>query len=128
MPQPYPPQMGIPPPTTDLGGPPYSSTSTSNASSSAYPAPLPSYGNEAPRRSLEHPPGYHQDVYASDLTSEQRRAMESSNDNSSRTGTESSGGGDGEGVWNTLGKMASQAGAKLAETEAGIWRSINKEK
>ena len=128
MPQPYPPQMSMAPPTTASGGYSRSSTSTSNAPSSAYPVALPLSGNEAASRSLDHPPGYHQNVYASDLTSEQRRAMESSNDNTSRASTEKTVGEDGEGVWNTLGKMAQQAGAKIAETEAGIWRSINKEK
>jgi hypothetical protein len=54
--------------------------------------------------------------------------MEFNNDNTSRASAEKTGGDESEGVWNTLGKMAQQAGAKLAETEAGIWRSINKEK
>lgn len=126
--QSYPHQMGIPPPTTTSGGYSHTSTSTSRNPSSAYPVSLPQSGDGAARRSLEHPPGYYQNVYASDLTSEQRRAMEFNNDNTSRASTEKPGGEDGEGVWNTLGKMASQAGAKIAETEAGIWRSINKEK
>jgi hypothetical protein len=54
--------------------------------------------------------------------------MEVSNENTSQGSTEKTVGDHGEGVWNTLGKMAQQAGAKIAETEAGIWRSINKEK
>lgn len=120
--QPYPPQMSIPPPTSAFGGQqqPRSSTSTTQAASSSYhPVQLP------PRRSLEHPPGYQQNVYASDLTSEQRRAMET---NASRENPERMGGEQGgDGVWNTLGKMAQQAGAKIAKTEASVWRSINKE-
>lgn len=126
--QPYPPQMSIPPPTSTFGSQqPRSSTSTTQAASSSYrPVQVSSSeGDGAPRRSLEHPPGYQQNVYASDLTSEQRRAMET---NASRENSEGMMGGEhGEGMWNTLGKMAQQAGAKIAETEASVWRSINKE-
>ncbi|KAG9233990.1 hypothetical protein BJ875DRAFT_27997 [Amylocarpus encephaloides] len=123
MPQPYPPQMSIPPPTTAFGQP-HSVTSTSNASSSSYPVPLPSQDDG--RHSFEHPPGYHQNINASELTSEQRRAIEASN--TSRDSSERMSGEEGEGVWNSLGKMAQQAGAKISEAEAGIWRSINAEK
>lgn len=48
--------------------------------------------------------------------------------NASQSTSEKLGAEDGKSVWNTLGKMAQQAGAKIADTEAGIWRSINKEK
>ena len=128
LPQPYPPQMAIPPPSEALGGQPHRSTPTTNASSFAHPVSLPFSTDEAPRRSLEHPPGYHQNVYASELTSDRRRAMEANNNSTLRGNFDRVGGEDDEGVWNTLGKMASQAGTKIAETEAGIWRSINKER
>ena len=128
MPQPYPPQMAIPPPTAAIGGQPHSSTYTSNTASYSYPVSLPSSDDGASTQMLEHPPGYHQNVYASDLTSEQRRAAEASNSNASRGISERMGGEESDGVWNTLGKMAQQAGAKIAETESSIWRSINKEK
>ncbi|CAG8955187.1 hypothetical protein HYFRA_00007203 [Hymenoscyphus fraxineus] len=125
MPQPYPPQMSIPPPTAPFGGQqPRSSTSTTQNASSSYPVQLSSSGDGASRRSLEHPPGYQQNVYASDLTSEQRRAMEAANASRENSGGM---GEQGEGVWDALGKMAQQAGAKIAETEASVWRSINKE-
>jgi len=58
MRQPYPAQMSIPPPTNAYGTqPPLSSTSTTATSSSPCPVALPSDNYDAPRRSLEHPPG-----------------------------------------------------------------------
>jgi len=130
MPQPYPPQMSIPPPTTAFGAqPPTSSTSTTTAASSSYPVPLQSAEYGAPRRSLEHPPGYQQNVYASELTSDQRRAQEASNASAlgGHDGYEDVGGLDPEGVWSTAKKWAQTAGEKISEAETEVWRRINKE-
>jgi len=126
MGQPYPPQMRIPPPTTTYGSqPPSSSTSTTNTASASYPVAI-SAGYETPRRSLEHPPGYQQNVYASELTSEQRRAQEANasteigaQDSSENVGTMD--------LLNTAKKWAQQAGEKISEAEAEVWRKINKE-
>lgn len=124
-------QMGIPPPSSAFGGqPPTSSTATSNTPSSSYPVQIPLTESGGPRRSLEHPPGYHQNVYASDQTSEQRRAQETINASSALGGrepTENAGAMDSESIWNTAKKWTQQAGEKLSEAEAEVWRKINKD-
>ncbi len=125
----FPPQMAHPPPTATYGSqPPKSSTSTTSAPSGPYPVAIPST-EPGPRRSLEHPPGYHQNVYASELTSDQRRAQEAqlANDSSRDPGTGSAAGFDSDGVWSTARKWAQQAGEKISEAEAEVWRKINKD-
>jgi hypothetical protein len=123
--------MGIPPPSSAFGGqPPASSTSTSNTASSSYPVQIPSTKSGGPRRSLEHPPGYYQNVYASEQTSEQRRAQEAINASSALRGRESAeklSAMDSESIWNTARKWTQQAGEKLSEAEAEVWRKFNKE-
>lgn len=119
-------QMGIPPPTQQHRAQPLgSSTTTTTTASASYPVAIPSLELGAPRRSLEHPPNYQQNVYASELTSDQRRAQEA---NTSRTGaedtSESVGGID---FLNTAKKWAQHAGEKISEAEAEVWRRINKE-
>jgi hypothetical protein len=112
-------QMGIPPPTQGIQ-PPRSSTSTTTTASASYPMAIPS---EA-RRSLEHPVGYQQNVYASELTSDQR-AQEA---NMSRIGAHApSENVEGVDFLNTAKKWAQQAGEKISEAEAEVWRRINKE-
>lgn len=63
MPQPYPPQMAIPPPTNSYAAqPPSSSTITANTTThTTYLPSLQDY--EAPRRSLEHPPGQYTSLF-----------------------------------------------------------------
>lgn len=124
----FPPQMGYAPPTMTYGSqPPKSSTSTTNTSSMPYPVAISSPGNGT----LEHPPGYHQDVYAAELTSDQRRAHEDAEANNSSgfgvPNTGSSNGFEPEGVWNTAKKWAQQAGEKIQATEADVWKKINNE-
>ncbi|TVY47543.1 hypothetical protein LOCC1_G002565 [Lachnellula occidentalis] len=128
---PLPSQMSIPPPSSAFGGqPPTSSTATANTPSSSYPVQIPLTESGGPRRSLEHPPGYHQNVYASDQTSEQRRAQETINASSATSGRESSenvGAMGSESIWNTAKKWTQQAGEKISEAEAEVWRKINKD-
>jgi hypothetical protein len=129
MPKPYSPQMWIPPPTAAVvDRPPSSSTTTTTAPSSRYPVPLPTSEYGAPRRSLEHPPGYYQNVYASELTNEQRRAQEANNSSGlGGYGSSDKGNGmDAESLWNTAKQWVTVAGDKISETEAEIWRRINK--
>ncbi|KAH7360538.1 hypothetical protein BKA65DRAFT_187611 [Rhexocercosporidium sp. MPI-PUGE-AT-0058] len=129
--QPYPPQMSYAPPVTYDSQPPSSSTSTTNAPSMLYPVAIPT-AEGSPRRSLEHPPGYYQNVYASELTSDQRRAQETEQANkSSGLGltTQDKGSADGfesEGVWGTAKKWAQTAGGKISVAEAEVWKKINK--
>ncbi|RDW71344.1 hypothetical protein BP6252_07907 [Coleophoma cylindrospora] len=136
MPQLYPPQMGMPPPTGTFGAQPLgSSTTTSNTSSSAYPIALPVH--DARRQSLEHPPGYHQNVYASELTSDQRRAQEASNASTPApsglpglgglSNPDEGSGLDAASIFNTAKKWAQVAGEKISEGEKEVWRRINKE-
>ena len=134
MPRPYPPQMSIPPPISAYGAqPPTSSTRTANVPPSAYPAPI--QGDyEAPRRSLEHPPGYQQNSYASEPSSDQRRGQVAANNSSNLGGLggyqsseKGSGGIDTESMWNTAKTWVTAAGEKISETEQEIWRRINKE-
>jgi len=134
--QPYPPQMAIPPPTTAYGAqPPTSSTSTTTTPSSAYPVSLAVDHQSAPRRSLEHPPGYVQNPYASDLTAEQRQAQaaaeQSTNysysDNLDKPNGTAAFGVDPEAVWNTAKKWAQSASEKIQEAEAEVWKRVNKE-
>lgn len=113
-------QMGIPPPTHGIQ-PLRSSTSTTTTASASYPIAIPS----EPRRSLEHPVGYQQNVYASELTSDQRRAQEA---NMSQIGAHTTSKNlEGVDFLNTAKKWAQQAGEKLSEAEAEVWRRINKE-
>jgi len=126
MPQPYPPQMAIPPPiSSHRAQPPSSSTATSTVRSSAYPIQLPSGGEDGSRRSLEHPPGYHQNTYASELSSDQRRANDSSNSGESSEGIISSL--DAGQAWNTAKSWLGTAGNKLSEAEKEVWRKLGKE-
>jgi len=127
----HPPQMSYAPPTTTYGSQtPSSPTNTTNAPSAPYPVAIPSAVG-GPRRSLEHPPGYHQNVYASELTSDQRRAQETERATnfsglaSHDTGT--AGGFDPEGVWSTAKKWAQTAGERISVAEAEVWKKINKE-
>jgi len=135
IPQPYPPQMAIPPPTNVYGAqPPSSSTTTANTSTLTYLAPVQDY--EAPRRSLEHPPGYLQNPYASNFSADQRRAYDAQEQKSegslggfrSNSPTSKAAFGvDPEAVWNTAKKWASSAGQKLQETEEMVWKKVNGE-
>lgn len=120
----YPPQMNIPPPTSTYRGiPPSSTTSTSTTASMAYPIGL-SSAEAAPRGSLEHPPGYHQDIHASELTNEQMR-MREANESAQDTG-EGAGVG-AEGVWDRAKQWATTAGEKIQSAEAEVWRKVGKE-
>jgi len=126
--QPYPPQMSIPPPNTAFGAqPPASSTGATTTSSSRYPVAIPAVEYGASRQSLEHPPGYHQNTNASELTSDQRRAQGANNSTGLGGTSENVGDIDAESIWNTAKQWASTAGSKISETEAEIWRRINKQ-
>lgn len=124
-----PPQMGIPPPNQAIG---YHSqpTSTSTAPTSSYPIQL--QRQELDRREgLEHPPGYQQNSYASELSADQRRAQQEAEKNSSSFNLSqgqggSTGGFDEPSVWNTAKSWANSAGEKLSAVEAEVWKKINK--
>ena len=89
QPQPYPSQMLQSPvdgPSRAL--PPASTTSTSTQPSftpSAQPSNIPSSTDMPARASLEHPPGYVQNPFASDMTPDQRFAAQHQHENRSDT-------------------------------------------
>ncbi|KAK8114292.1 hypothetical protein PG999_006361 [Apiospora kogelbergensis] len=120
---PYPQQMGIPPPTMaypaqQLG------TATAVAPSSAYAqAPSGSVGQPGGQSSLDHPPGYHQNVNAAGLDQYQRQAIarNESADRRQQDGSEE------EGIWGAAKKWAAGAGEKLAAAESEVWKRVTKE-
>lgn len=124
----YPQQMSIPPPTTNYI-PPTSSTRTTTMPLSSYPVPLPTSQYEhGPRQSLDGPPGYQQNPYASDLTPDQRRAQDAlggDRDDESTSGMTSLGA-DAQSVWDTAKQWAQKAGGKLSEAESEVWKRVNK--
>ncbi|KAM0562087.1 hypothetical protein ACHAPJ_002531 [Fusarium lateritium] len=72
-----------------------------------------------------HPPGYQQNVHASEFTSSQRAAHEASVAQERRPSL--IGDEEGEGVWSAAKKWASVAGESLAAAEHEVWKRINKE-
>ncbi|GKT73176.1 hypothetical protein ColTof4_05599 [Colletotrichum tofieldiae] len=119
---PYPPQMGIPPPTMPHSALRGSPTSIANGPQMTGPRPIPLGGD--PASSLEHPPGYQQDVSASEFSSHQRAAHHAAVASSAERGfqTQSE-----EGVWDTAKKWAQAAGGSLAAAEQEVWKRINKD-
>lgn len=100
---PYPQQMAIPPPTMVY---PAQQSGTSSAIAST-----PTYGGQ-------HPPGYHQNVHASERDNYQRSAM-GRNDSDYEA--------EEDGVWNSAKKWAQATGEKLVAAETEVWKRINKE-
>lgn len=125
----YPPQMSVPPPASAYRAqPPSSTTSSTTMPLVSYPVSMPGPETGAARRSIEHPPGYHQNTYASELSSDQRRAQEATNSSAHQDKGESGVGGLGaDSIWSSARKWASQAGEKLSEAEAEVWKKINKQ-
>ncbi|QSZ30642.1 hypothetical protein DSL72_000200 [Monilinia vaccinii-corymbosi] len=152
----YPPQMNIPPPSITRA--PFSSTVTGTDAQiqrtmhsqpvsigDAYAQHAQSTRQSAneggERRSLEHPPGYVQNAYAAELSSDQRRALDANEveggRNTSVSGVFSGGmmGGVGgstsvggeEGIWESAKRWVGSAGNKLSEGEKEVWRRINGE-
>ena len=118
---PMPPQMSYAPPTGSVLGPARSSTTTTAAQIlGSQPAALP--GDDI----HSHPPGYHQNINATEFTSDQRAAHHSFVAQNSRR--LSLPGNDGEeGVWDTAKKWAAAAGDSLVAAENEVWKRINKE-
>lgn len=148
LPQPYPPQMSYPPlsASSNSGIPLHSATSTStnhSYQSHARPTTLPlSNDGAATRSSLEHPPGYVQNQYATEMTFEQRSATLRQEQgtgsssasaepvlgyvppNRSRSGSSAAAvtGGD---IWEGAKKYLGQVGEKVGQVEGKTWEWIN---
>ena len=142
QPQPYPPQMSQP--TVDCpskGVPPGSTTSTSIRPSfdpSAQPTNIPSSTDVPGRASLEHPPGYVQNPFASDMTPDQRFAAEQEKENRSdtlpslgyvddpkgpRLGFE-----DDKSVWGIAKTWVKEKGEQASKLEEKVWDKFGPEK
>ncbi|MCJ1229259.1 hypothetical protein MMC12_005924 [Toensbergia leucococca] len=156
--QTYPPQMSMLSPARTSCGQPVPSENSANATSSIPPPasrssdgdgqltyqkhqpsafnstfPAPSLGSENQRRSLEHPPGYVQNAYATDMTPDQRFATENINRSvgspvlgyvANRRASDAGNGGE-ESIWDAAKKWAKSAGEKASEVEGKIWSKID---
>ena len=99
-----------------------------------------------PRRSLEHPPGYQQNPYAAEMTSEQRAATNGGYIPGYRVGNQTpgtpgggvmggggshggilGGGGGDESVWGMAAGWLKGVGKKAAEIEESVWKRVNGE-
>lgn len=118
---PPPPQMSYPPPM---------SSHAAGMSTTTAPDPY-SLGGSGPTSLREaghgdgysHPPGYHQNVHASEFSSAQMAAHERTEANEPLF----PGAGDDESVWDTAKKWANAAGNSLAAAENEVWKRINKD-
>ncbi|KAJ8114522.1 hypothetical protein ONZ43_g4884 [Nemania bipapillata] len=117
---PIPHQMAIPAPTAPQPSKQRgTATATMASSSSPYAAQLPSAitgvgGDDA--QSLSHPPGYQQNVNASEFDRYQRTAMEQHELDDG-----------GSSLWDAAKKLAQQTGERLVAAESEVWKRINKE-
>lgn len=115
-----PPQMSYTPPVQPFPTNPGSYTSTV--------PPPPTFAQPTPMQDVSHPPGYHQNVHATEFTSHQRAAHQAS---VAENPSLFSGGGSGdngeESIWGTAKKWAVAAGENLAAAESEVWKRINKE-
>ncbi|RSL99741.1 hypothetical protein BHE90_010473 [Fusarium euwallaceae] len=125
---PMPPQMSYAP----LGGSEFAAQRSSTTTAPG-PSPMVGLGSTSglggPSGSdFSHPPGYHQNVHASEFTSYQRAAHEAAVAQDNRRPSLSlMGDEDGDGVWQAAKKWASAAGDSLAAAEHEVWKRINKE-
>ncbi|KAK3191012.1 hypothetical protein K4F52_002962 [Lecanicillium sp. MT-2017a] len=113
-----PPQMSYAPPTA-----PAPSMSRGTAAAVPPPPQPQLFGGAGPHVDTAHPPGYHQDVHASEFSSQQRAAHNAYVSENSTFGDSE---GDG-GLWDQAKKWASAAGDSLAAAEHEVWKKINKE-
>ncbi|GAP89357.1 hypothetical protein SAMD00023353_3700990 [Rosellinia necatrix] len=117
---PVPHQMAIPTPVAPHPSQQRGTSTTPMASSLPYGTQLPSGPTASSgdgTQSLSHPPGYQQNVNASELGRYQRSVgMEEHQ----LDGSESS-------IWGAAKKLAQQTGERLAAAENEVWKKINKE-
>jgi len=136
--QPYPSQMSQPPlGQIPYGVPPGSITSTTTGPSFprfAPPSTLPTSDASAERASLDHPPGYVQNPYASDMTPSQRLAAEqrrnetdtlpSLGHNDGAKSTNNAGFGEEDSVWEMAKKGLKKTGGEASKLHGRIWDSL----
>ncbi|KAI5465486.1 hypothetical protein BGZ63DRAFT_399947 [Mariannaea sp. PMI_226] len=116
-----PPQMSYAPlGAPEMGAKRYSTTTTTLPMSSSMANPL---SSPLATTDLSHPPGYYQNVHASDFSGAQRVAHQAAVEQDRGL----SGIDDDEGVWSAAKKLAAAAGDGLAAAENEVWRRINKD-
>lgn len=134
-PQPYPSQLSQPRVDAPLKGVPAGSTTSASTRPSFNPSVRPSNSTDTPvRASLEHPPGYVQNPFASDMTPDQRFAAEQEHENRSDTSpplgyTDNAQGRkpsleDDETVWGTAVKWAKETGEQASK----VWDKLGGER
>ncbi len=132
---PYPSQFSAPPPSSaqqSYGQPPSSTTRIMNSHSSRA---------ETGRTSMEHPYGYVQDPYATDIAYNQSQGCGGGQYNGSSSGvgynqnqgfsSNNSGASEdwsGASMWDTAKRWAKIAGDKAIETEKEVWKRINQDR
>lgn len=122
---PMPPQMSYAP----VGGSDFAARRSSTTTAPG-PSPMVGLGSTSGQggSDFSHPPGYHQNVHASEFSSSQRAAHEAAVAQDNRRPSLSlMGDEDGDGVWQAAKKWASAAGDSLAAAEHEVWKRINKE-
>lgn len=122
---PYPAQMSVPAPAV-----PFSQRGTAAAGPPAgsiggQPTGVLSAGGPSPAAHFQHPPGYQQDVNASEFSSNKRAAHHASLSVDAGSGSAALDDGE-EGVWDSAKKLVQAAGDKLSAAESEVWRRINK--
>lgn len=136
--QPYPSQMSQPPlGQAPYGVPPGSTTSTTTAASYPNycpPTTLPTSDAPAGGASLEHPPGYVQNPYASDMTPTHRLAVEQRQNesdtlpslgyNDHARKSSNAGLGEEESVWEMAKKGLKKTGEEASKLHGRIWDSL----
>ncbi|KAF7562016.1 hypothetical protein G7046_g2118 [Stylonectria norvegica] len=121
---PTPPQMSYAAPSGSQYVPAGSSTTT--AQRMAGPGPTLLYGTSA-GADQSHPPGYYQNVNASEFSSSQREAHNVVVGENNRRLSLMGDYDDDEGVWDTAKKWAAAAGGSIAAAEQEVWKKINGE-
>lgn len=116
-----PPQMSYPPPATTYPSQRGTSTSASTAYSPNVPQPTFLQTGEHTEPDFSHPPGYQQNVNATDFTRDQREAHNVSFAQNPYQNYEE------ESIWNTAKKWATVAGDSIAAAENEVWKRINKD-
>ncbi len=112
-----PPQMSYPAPVAPV-------PSMSRGTAAAIPPqPQPPLFGDGSQVDTAHPPGYHQDVHASEFSSYQRAAHNAYVSENSTFGDSEADGG----IWDQAKKWASAAGDSIAAAEHEVWKKINKE-
>ncbi|EME88104.1 uncharacterized protein MYCFIDRAFT_62671 [Pseudocercospora fijiensis CIRAD86] len=126
-----PPQMIIPPPQSNYA-PVHGTTPTTQTQARDGPTTINFGAAPAPQTSAgSHPPGYHQDTNAQELSSAARASLDQHERRESFANNLGFGGGDSANdtaanVWNTVKGWANTAGNSLAEAEKQVWERINK--